>query len=231
MGSECQIRSTSRWFPCSGAREPPEHGFGKDRRRAEPSERLNRVRIPPRQHDDQSGALTDSCDGERFQSGVGIASRRCMHRMPFTSGLRETLCMLNLYARARSLAALLPRPLRFLAVGGLGLATNIAVFTIVWMLGVPSLTAGLLALVAATILTWRLNRALTFQRSGRRPHRAKRCAMPWSPRPRRARATRSLPALTLTLLAEPAAGRDRAGRRVWARSFPTTVIACSPLRR
>jgi putative flippase GtrA len=62
---------------------------------------------------------------------------------------------------------LLPQPLRFVAVGSLGLATNIAVFTIVWMLGVPSLTAGLLALVTATILTWRLNRAFTFDRTGR----------------------------------------------------------------
>jgi putative flippase GtrA len=62
---------------------------------------------------------------------------------------------------------LLPQPLRFVAVGSLGLATNIAVFTIVWMLGVPSLTAGLLALVTATLLTWRLNRAFTFDRTGR----------------------------------------------------------------
>jgi putative flippase GtrA len=62
---------------------------------------------------------------------------------------------------------LLPQPLRFVAVGSLGLATNIAVFTIVWMLGVPSLTAGLLALVTAKILTWRLNRAFTFDRTGR----------------------------------------------------------------
>jgi putative flippase GtrA len=75
--------------------------------------------------------------------------------------------MPTLHARARSLAVLLPQPLRFVAVGSLGLATNIAVFTIVWMLGVPSLTAGLLALVTATILTWRLNRAFTFDRTGR----------------------------------------------------------------
>jgi putative flippase GtrA len=86
--------------------------------------------------------------------------------MPFTSRLKEVPRM-TLHARARSFAVLLPRPLRFLAVGGLGLATNIAVFTIVWMLGVPSLTAGLLALVTATILTWRLNRAFTFDRTGR----------------------------------------------------------------
>ena len=72
-----------------------------------------------------------------------------------------------LQARVQSLAELLPRPLRFVAVGGLGLATNIALFSIAWMLHVPSLTAGLLALIAATVLTWRLNRAFTFDRSGR----------------------------------------------------------------
>jgi putative flippase GtrA len=68
---------------------------------------------------------------------------------------------------AQSLAGLLPRPFRFLAVGGLGLATNITLFSIAWMLHVPSLAAGLLALIAATVLTWRLNRAFTFDRSGR----------------------------------------------------------------
>jgi putative flippase GtrA len=36
---------------------------------------------------------------------------------------------------------------------------------------VASLTAGLLALVVSTILTWRLNRAFTFDRTGR-PQRA-----------------------------------------------------------
>jgi putative flippase GtrA len=84
-----------------------------------------------------------------------------------TSRLNEALRMPTLHARARSLAALLPRPFRFLAVGGLGLAANIVLFSIAWMFGVPSLTAGLLALVAATVLTWRLNRAFTFDRTGR----------------------------------------------------------------
>jgi putative flippase GtrA len=87
--------------------------------------------------------------------------------MSFMSCLEGVLRIPMLRARARSFAALLPRPLRFLAVGGLGLATNIAVFTIVWMLDVPSLTAGLLALVTATVLTWRLNRAFTFDLTGR----------------------------------------------------------------
>jgi len=81
--------------------------------------------------------------------------------------LRDALRAPGLGARAQALAALLPRPLRWLAVGGLGLATNIALFSIAWMLHVPSLTAGLLAAIAATVLTWQLNRVFTFDRTGR----------------------------------------------------------------
>jgi len=61
----------------------------------------------------------------------------------------------------------LPRPLRFLAVGGIGLVTDMLLFTAAVMLGVGPLVAGFLALVAATVLTWRLNRSFTFDRSGR----------------------------------------------------------------
>ena len=53
---------------------------------------------------------------------------------------------------------------------GLGLAADILLFTLLLMQGVHPLLAGLLALVAATVLTWRLNRAFTFGRSGRRQH-------------------------------------------------------------
>jgi len=60
-------------------------------------------------------------------------------------------------SRLRALIARSTRPLRFLAVGGLGLTTE----------GLHPLAAGFLALVAATVLTWRLNRAFTFDRSGR----------------------------------------------------------------
>ena len=67
----------------------------------------------------------------------------------------------------RALVAKLPRPLRFLGVGGLGLAFDIVLFTLMYMQGVPALAAGFLAQVAATVLTWRLNRAFTFDRSGR----------------------------------------------------------------
>jgi len=90
-----------------------------------------------------------------------------MQRMTFASRLNEALRMPTLHARAQSLAALLPRPLRWLTVGGLGLAANIVLFSVAWMLGVPSLTAGLMALILATVLTWRLNRAFTFDRTGR----------------------------------------------------------------
>ncbi len=61
----------------------------------------------------------------------------------------------------------LPRPLRFLGVGGLGLVTDLAVFTLVIAHGLNPLGARLISLAFATLVTWRLNRALTFDRSGR----------------------------------------------------------------
>src|SRR5262245_30541788 len=70
-------------------------------------------------------------------------------------------------SRFRALVTRFPRPLRFLGVGGLGLASDIALFTILAWQGLHPLTAGFLALAAATVLTWRLNRAFTFDRSGR----------------------------------------------------------------
>ncbi len=63
---------------------------------------------------------------------------------------------------------LLPRPLRFLGVGGLGLISDLAVFTLVIAHGHNPLGARLISLAIATLVTWRLNRALTFDRSGRR---------------------------------------------------------------
>ena len=62
----------------------------------------------------------------------------------------------------------LPRPLRFLGVGGLGLITDLAIFTLVVAHGLNPLGARLISLPFATLVTWRLNRALTFDRSGRR---------------------------------------------------------------
>ena len=68
----------------------------------------------------------------------------------------------------RMLADYLPRPLRFLAVGGLGLTTDICVFTILIGYAPRPLLMRLFSLAAATLVTWRLNRALTFDQSGRR---------------------------------------------------------------
>jgi putative flippase GtrA len=68
----------------------------------------------------------------------------------------------------RRLAEVLPRPLRFLGVGGLGLITDLAVFTAIIAHYPHPLLARLVSLAVATVLTWRLNRALTFEHSGRR---------------------------------------------------------------
>jgi putative flippase GtrA len=70
----------------------------------------------------------------------------------------------------RTLAERLPRPVRFLGVGGLGLLTDFCVFTILMGFAPRPLLMRLFSLAAATVVTWRLNRALTFDRSGRRQH-------------------------------------------------------------
>jgi len=67
----------------------------------------------------------------------------------------------------RVLAERLPRPVRFLAVGGLGLITDLGVFTLLIAAWPHPLLARLVSLAAATLVTWRLNRALTFDQSGR----------------------------------------------------------------
>src|SRR6266849_1188030 len=69
--------------------------------------------------------------------------------------------------KVRALAERLPRPLRFLAVGGLGLTTDLCVFTVVATYGHHPLAIRVVSLAIATLVTWRLNRALTFDRSGR----------------------------------------------------------------
>ena len=73
------------------------------------------------------------------------------------------------YDPIRELVAVLPRPVRFLGVGGLGLITDLAIFTLIVMHAPHPLLARLVSLTVATIVTWRLNRALTFDHSGRRP--------------------------------------------------------------
>jgi putative flippase GtrA len=62
-----------------------------------------------------------------------------------------------------------PRPIRFLGVGGLGLITDLAVFTLLIAHEPHPLLVRLVSLAVATLVTWRLNRALTFDRSGRHP--------------------------------------------------------------
>lgn len=69
----------------------------------------------------------------------------------------------------RRLVDRIPRPLRFLTVGGLGLATDLGTFTLIFgLMDTHPLLARGASLAAATLVTWRLNRALTFDRSGRR---------------------------------------------------------------
>jgi putative flippase GtrA len=70
-------------------------------------------------------------------------------------------------SRLRALAGRTPRPIRFLAVGGVGLVADIVLFTLAVWAGVHPLLAQLVALAIATVVTWRLNRAFTFEASGR----------------------------------------------------------------
>src|SRR5262245_4893314 len=67
----------------------------------------------------------------------------------------------------RLLAERLPRPFRFLAVGGLGLTTDFCVFTILMGYAPHPLLMRLVSIAVATLVAWRLNRALTFDSSGR----------------------------------------------------------------
>ena len=66
-----------------------------------------------------------------------------------------------------ALFARLPRPFRFLGVGAIGLTTDVAIFTLLMAFSPRPLLMRLFSLALATIVTWRLNRALTFDRSGR----------------------------------------------------------------
>ena len=70
----------------------------------------------------------------------------------------------------RALAERLPRPLRFIVVGGIGLATDLGVFTAIATFGHHPLAIRLVSLAVATLVTWRLNRAFTFARSRRAQH-------------------------------------------------------------
>ena len=69
--------------------------------------------------------------------------------------------------KARAIAERLPRLVRFAVVGCLGLLTDLGAFTIVAGLGQHPLAARVASLGLATLVTWRLNRLLTFARSNR----------------------------------------------------------------
>lgn len=70
----------------------------------------------------------------------------------------------------RALVERLPRPLRFIAVGCTGLATDLCVFTLITAFVPSPLAVRLISLAVATVVTWRLNRAITFARSHRTQH-------------------------------------------------------------
>ena len=72
-------------------------------------------------------------------------------------------------ARLNDLFLVLPALLRFLGVGAIGLSVDMGCFTLVAALGLHPLLARALSLTLATVVTWRLNRAVTFAESGRRP--------------------------------------------------------------
>jgi putative flippase GtrA len=57
---------------------------------------------------------------------------------------------------------------RFLSVGMVGLATHTGVFTLLYRLGVAKSPAWFAGLALGTLVTWQLNRRLTFTASGRR---------------------------------------------------------------
>lgn len=63
-----------------------------------------------------------------------------------------------------------PRPIRFLGVGGFGLFTDLCVFSLLLFGGVTPLPGRALSLVLATTVTWRLNRLVTFDSTGRGQH-------------------------------------------------------------
>jgi putative flippase GtrA len=68
-----------------------------------------------------------------------------------------------------ALVARLPRPLRFLGVGAIGLTTDVGVLTLLLAYSPRPLVMRLFSLGAALFVTWQLNRLVTFDRSGRRP--------------------------------------------------------------
>lgn len=78
---------------------------------------------------------------------------------PFTHAARQ----------ARSLGSHIPVGLvRFLSVGMVGLATHTGVFTLLYRLEIAKSPAWFAGLALGTLVTWQLNRRLTFSATGRR---------------------------------------------------------------
>jgi putative flippase GtrA len=104
----------------------------------------------------------DSVDGvERGAAPRPRSSLRCAERGPIRLALRK-----------------LPRPLRFIGVGGIGLVTDVTVFTIAFSIDHHPLVARLVSIAVATLVTWRLNRTVTFDPTGRQQgHEALRYAL------------------------------------------------------
>jgi putative flippase GtrA len=75
----------------------------------------------------------------------------------------------DLSGRVQALTARAPKGLiRFLSVGMVGLATHTGIFTLLFHLGLAKSPAWLCGLAAGTVVTWQLNRRMTFAASGRR---------------------------------------------------------------
>lgn len=70
----------------------------------------------------------------------------------------------------RPLVERLPRPFRFIFVGSLGLVTDFGSFSALVATFHQPLMVRVISIGLATLVTWRLNRALTFDASGRRQH-------------------------------------------------------------
>ena len=118
----------------------------------------------------------------------------------------------------------------FSASARIGLITDFCVFTILIGYAPRPLLMRLVSLAAATLVTWRLNRALTFDRS--RPPSGRE-AVRYAVVTAAAQGTSYavFAALVLTVLGCAAAGRAADRRRRSARSSPTTATGCSPSRR
>lgn len=93
-------------------------------------------------------------------------TRRLMARRRGGSGTGASMAIDDIATegdRLAALAARLPRPMRFIAVGCLGLFTDLCTFTAIIAHFPHPLAVRLLSLLAGTLVTWRLNRALTFK--------------------------------------------------------------------